>query len=1735
MTITQSVAGLASEMKQVSASKTWGGSIGGIAAELADLDKVQRNVAMGMAKLSESERKAILEMIEGVSVIRKQTISHVAERTGIDASTLAKAANAKETDKMTAANLRAALSSNDLSDSQKDSIRALLSYIATEKAATASTETLKAVTVGFWTALKTAIVTNPFGWIVTLVSLLPTAINFFGQFIDSSEEMIEAGKEVRETYLQAQEAFATNTKTVNELEDEFNALSKGVDENGDNISLTQEEYSRYLEIIDSLVQISPQIVQGYDNEGKAILNYKDAIKETRDELEKLNQAEIDSYLGREKADKIFSEANAEQKEARKSLNKKGGKLGSLLNGRFWELDKTVAWQDAFKAANIGWEIGIDKWTDSPERLVRIYENMDVVLAELQKTGAYTTTEIEDIRTEIRGFADDVQALNNNAAKQQWIQTWAENSDWYKNIPTDAIAKFNEGLAKTARETTDVGTAQSKAKTYADSFLKLYSSNYTKTILDMAEGLKDGTVALEDYNNELNVFKIMNTGNDEAKSALIEYFESLSNAAQKSAGVLAASEEEARNAIEQNRTTIEEVVNIADMLSKAYSEVEASGSVTAETYRELTGVGEDFADIFTFANGKIEISSDKVRTLAQKLVDEKGAALAANGATEAQIAVLGQLMARYSEVDTEITKTNDDIKSSAKTLLGVIDDMNDGIEYSTLEMLDLIEQYPELESGIEKTTTGYKVQIETVKELIQQLGTLYNANQRVANTNYTALLKKSNNPEIFKNIDSIFALFEEQTGNVVSSLEDFESAYREYHNDASGLTGVSDEYLAYVKEEIANRNKNSFANEIANDLADLDNGYVEGYKPDTSESLVEEIEEIADSIEEAETEFERAYKHHQHLLAMDQETVEQYLTWLDGAYQQAYAAGEMGLDDYYKYQEEVYEKTQEVFDASLADMKHQIDQLSHQEGTSAQIAEIYKQMQEKVHAQADKYRSIGLAENHDLIEALQDQWWEYEDAIRKIREDDFNDYLNNSKFAIDVLKTNNADTKEIIDSWKSILSSINDEIAYYTSVGYKETSDVVQSLMKEAKSAKDAIIEAIDEVVDKVNELVDGVRGVYDTLTSAAKEYASTGYLSVDSLQSILELAPKYLDFLYDENGQLVLNEESIQKVIAAKTEEMAVETALAYAKKVLNAAEQGDIEALRQLADVTAEGSKSTWDMVYATLGLAKATGVAKGMEESYFDDAVSYVTKMQSLTQTAVNTISEYYKTLDDNYVSQADALQKILELTEDMIKQENEDQVEAIEKEKELYNDIVDRKKESLKLSQDQEKHDRDNADKLKEIAKLQSRIEQLSLDDSREAQAQKRQLEEELYEKQKELADSQSDYSIETQTDALDREYEAYEDEKDKEIDALKETLNSAEKLYQAAITRINNGWDSLYDDLIGWNSEYGTLLSDELTSAWNSATAAVQRYGSFVEALNGVGSHTNLGTNSAPTKDPAAATSVVDKMKRNSLAWFTATGSDQAALNAANVELAGEYSLASGDTLTKKNGAWYRSDGSQLYSLSKDDVCHAIVDAMKANSAAWNSASESRRSELEAENITLAKRLEDYLGVKLEKTRSGVWMLNGQPLYEKYHTGGIVGGNSTKKQDEVLALLEKGEAVLDKTKQEGLYKLVDIAEAFSKSLGKKITSSQIGTLMSNIMDGVPMNSRLVPAGVDPRLAGASNNSFEFAPVVSVSIQHNGELTDASAREYGKTIADNVLGRLSEAFTKKGVTNPKGGLLK
>ena len=682
-----------------------------------------------------------------------------------------------------------------------------------------------------------------------------------------------------------------------------------------------------------------------------------------------------------------------------------------------------------------------------------------------------------------------------------------------------------------------------------------------------------------------------------------------------------------------------------------------------------------------------------------------------------------------------------------------------------------------------------------------------------------------------------------------------------------------------------------------------------------------------STSKAESEFERLYKYHQHLLNMDQESVADYIAWLDAAYQEAYKNGEIELDDYYKYQEEVFDKVKSMLDDVREEHENAItltqnwldnaiadgDRGKITQYTSEIVAH-YKAMQEELHKEAEYYRSLGYSDTSDEVSKLSDLWWDYYDKIKTVS----------------------------ADAWQ--------------------------------------------QVVDNANDALDSVTDLYDTLKDAAQEYAENGNISVKTLQSIYKLGVQNLAHLQDENGQLVINEENIQKVIAARTQQMAIETALNYIQQLRTALTNEDTAALNNLIFATDVAANSTWDLVYAQLQLL-------GLSDEQYNNALQRINAMRSLTDMAVTSIGRVDTSAKEALEETSTALEDLLKYVEEMIKQEVENQISALEDQIDKYREIVDLQKESLDLEREKDKYTKDVTEKTKSIAELQARIAMLDLDDSREAQAEKRKLQEQLAEEQSDLAETQADHAYETTSDMLDNMADAYEKEKQKEIEILEDSISSAEKIYQLAIDRINNHWDTLYDDLINWNYQYGNTVQSELISAWNAASGAVQQYGSYLNAV-------------AATQAQIAA-----------------------------------FDASSGFTTVGTTGN-YDTSGGQTMSRIKE-----IVAQMKANSQAHHNASTEEKARLNQANLDLGKELQKLIGRTVVRGNDGVWYLDkvgGAQLYSTYpystyHTGGIVGDDATPKQDEMFALLKKREAVFTEPQQEVIYRVLKADETIAGKLG------------------------------------------------------------------------------------------------
>lgn len=144
---------------------------------------------------------------------------------------------------------------------------------------------------GVFRNIKT-IITN--GLVTLATYAIFSAIDYFENRV---KRMKEEAEELKTAYENKADDINGNLNSVESVSKEFDRLSKGVDNFGNNLSLTNDEYSKYKEISNELAEINPKLIQGYDDEGNAIINKNNAIKDTISllkEQQKLNASDITS-------------------------------------------------------------------------------------------------------------------------------------------------------------------------------------------------------------------------------------------------------------------------------------------------------------------------------------------------------------------------------------------------------------------------------------------------------------------------------------------------------------------------------------------------------------------------------------------------------------------------------------------------------------------------------------------------------------------------------------------------------------------------------------------------------------------------------------------------------------------------------------------------------------------------------------------------------------------------------------------------------------------------------------------------------------------------------------------------------------------------------------------------------------------------------------------------------------------------------------------------------------------------------------------------------------------------------------------------------------------------------------------------------------------------------------------------------------------------------------------------
>ena len=362
-----------------------------------------------------------------------------------------------------------------------------------------SVDATNTATVALDTTTKSFMATNPVGWILAIVSVLATLVTTVVSLTKNTKKVAEAAKEALSAYENAQETLRSHKKTIEDIGDDYKELAGGVDELGNNVSLTTEEYERYNEIANQIAEMFPDMVSGYTAEGNAII----ALKGNVDALTEAYEAEA-----RAARDAILIASSDVFKNFKKNTDKKQtgwSNKSKLEKLEFFEkfatgqgtMDDLTSFRSTMGTAPLDGILeaaGIidTNWFSSDEDFYNALQNNK---AQVQ---AYYRT----LKTEIDTEVSKIKPI---------VYSYLEQDSGYSTLSSDAKSIISKAINGFTAEF----YAQFENNAQMNSWImtnlveplkKAGTSTKFQTIFDLQTSFNKGEVPVNDYLSQLESFK-----------------------------------------------------------------------------------------------------------------------------------------------------------------------------------------------------------------------------------------------------------------------------------------------------------------------------------------------------------------------------------------------------------------------------------------------------------------------------------------------------------------------------------------------------------------------------------------------------------------------------------------------------------------------------------------------------------------------------------------------------------------------------------------------------------------------------------------------------------------------------------------------------------------------------------------------------------------------------------------------------------------------------------------------------------------------------------------------------------------------------------------------------------------------------------------------------------------------------------------------------------------------------
>ncbi len=378
------------------------------------------------------------------------------------------------TTSLTKEQMKLVLMSHGVAEAEAEQMAATLAQSAANVTATTTTKGLTAATTGLKTAAKGLFATlksNP--WIL-IIAGIAAAVSALIKYTDSIEEAKQAAKEaareLKDSFSADFSKISGDLSTLKGLESEFDKLSKGVDDYGNNVSLTADEYERYKEIVQTILGISPSLISGYDDEGNAIANKNGLLAQSialMEEEQRLKRQELTSD------DNLWTIAKGSATEIQEAydeiksdfIDRKLYKAGTINKGDVWTEqvgrgDYLPAVISSITGANYDDLLTDKNYADYAEEIVK---NRDKILQAVKSPftkGDITFDAISD------SYYDE-------------LEDWLDNLEDYCRDAESISSEFSQYLQIVPQGLTDYYTLDATSKDFLAQWIRSKDFDITK--------------------------------------------------------------------------------------------------------------------------------------------------------------------------------------------------------------------------------------------------------------------------------------------------------------------------------------------------------------------------------------------------------------------------------------------------------------------------------------------------------------------------------------------------------------------------------------------------------------------------------------------------------------------------------------------------------------------------------------------------------------------------------------------------------------------------------------------------------------------------------------------------------------------------------------------------------------------------------------------------------------------------------------------------------------------------------------------------------------------------------------------------------------------------------------------------------------------------------------------------------------------------------------------------------